>query len=93
MEATYLINNIKERICYVPPDFEAEMKKCSVYVLQLSSSHPFNRRGRANKIKAQYVLPDYITSTLGYVKGVDPLPEMPAHMMGQTRPEEQVCMQ
>eukprot|EP01127_Copromyxa_protea_P016355 TRINITY_DN4839_c0_g1_i1.p1 TRINITY_DN4839_c0_g1~~TRINITY_DN4839_c0_g1_i1.p1 ORF type:complete len:441 (-),score=73.48 TRINITY_DN4839_c0_g1_i1:44-1366(-) len=76
MEATYLINNIKERVCYVSLDFEADMRLC--------------RLKKSNKVRRQYVLPDYVTSTLGYVKGVDELPPMPVHMMGQPRPEEQI---
>jgi hypothetical protein len=35
-----------------------------------------------------YVLPDNLSSSLGYVKGYDETPEMPLNMM---RPEEQVC--
>lgn len=33
MEATYLMNIIKERVCYVPTNFEADMKMCTLYAI------------------------------------------------------------
>jgi len=77
MEETYLMNVIKEKVCYVPLDFERDMNITKL-------------RGAKNTVKVQYVLPDYVTCNLGYVKGKDPLPPMPAHMTGHPRPEEQI---
>eukprot|EP00002_Diphylleia_rotans_P022266 TRINITY_DN4360_c0_g1_i9.p1 TRINITY_DN4360_c0_g1~~TRINITY_DN4360_c0_g1_i9.p1 ORF type:complete len:199 (+),score=23.44 TRINITY_DN4360_c0_g1_i9:95-691(+) len=60
MEETLLVNRIKEKTCYVSMDFNRELR---------------TPKGRNNPLRMEYVLPDYRTSTYGYVKGVDPEPE------------------
>jgi actin-related protein 6 len=53
MDESYLINLIKEGLCYVSLDFMSELDSA--------------RRSRA--ITKEYVLPDYITNATGYIKG------------------------
>lgn len=63
MDETYLMNVIKERMCYVADDFDAELERCR------------RERDRGNNddddegIAASYVLPDYTSAThrLGHV--------------------------
>lgn len=75
-DETYLMNIVKERLCYVSLDYHKD--------LNLSKF-----KSKKNTISRQYVLPDNISSSIGYVKGVDPEPEMP---MGMPRPEEQILV-
>lgn len=52
MDETYLVNTIKDRMCFVSLDFVNEMKKTKIN----------------NDLVQSYVLPDYSKSKLGYVK-------------------------
>jgi actin-related protein 6 len=75
-DETYLINIVKERLCYVSLDYNKD-------------SNLTKFKSKKNTISRQYVLPDNISSSIGYVKGVDTEPEMP---MGMARPEEQILV-
>jgi len=66
-EETHLMNIIKERLCYVPLNFLGDLK-----IAQRSN----------NSIMRHYVLPDNITNTVGYIKGIDKAPPVSPHMMG-----------
>jgi actin-related protein 6 len=55
MDETYLINLIKERLCYVSLDFLKDLEIT-------------RKRGAENTIRREYVLPDYIKSDTGYIK-------------------------
>ena len=58
-EETYLVDQIKQVMCYVSSDFERDMVAARV-------------RGKANTIKRQFVLPDYRNphnKNRGYVRG------------------------
>jgi len=61
MEETYIINTIKERLCFVSEDFARDLRITKL-------------RGLGNTIKREYVLPDYSNSLLGYIKGENPSP-------------------
>lgn len=65
---------IKEKLCYVSSDFRGDLNKTKLCARQISSSITANllldhnvRRGRANTIKREYVLPDNVTTTEGYI--------------------------
>jgi len=55
MDETYVINQVKEDVCYVASDFRADMNA----TLQ---------RGKSNHVVRDYVLPDYIEVKRGYVR-------------------------
>ena len=56
-DETYLVDQIKQVVCYVSQDFEGDMRAARV-------------RGPANKIKRRFVLPDYrVPGNRGYVRG------------------------
>lgn len=55
MDETYLMNLVKERLCFVSTDFAHD----------LEITHLPNN---LNTIRAEYVLPDYVTNHTGYVK-------------------------
>lgn len=55
MDETYLINHVKESLCYVSTNFAADLRESQ-------------RRGSENSIRREYVLPDYHTVMRGYVK-------------------------
>jgi len=74
MHETYLMNHVKERLCYVPMDYLADLKTCN---------------SRANSIAREYVLPDMVSNKLGYVKGIDTVPPLPPLYTG-SRSEEQI---
>jgi actin-related protein 6 len=76
MEETYLVNRITERQCFVSQDFLRDLELCKF-------------KGKRNTIQQSYVLPDNVTSFIGYVKGVDMEPECPTHL-NIARPEEQL---
>ncbi|KAF8980560.1 Actin- protein 6 [Entomortierella lignicola] len=56
MDETHLVNEVKEACCYVSNKFWEELDICK-------------KSPRANKILQNYVLPDYSTQQIGYVKG------------------------
>jgi actin-related protein len=56
MDETYLINHIKERLCYVSLDFERELESCRL-------PPPLN------PVRRDYVLPSVTASNLGHVRG------------------------
>lgn len=47
MEEPYLINQVKEAVCYISTDFSADLEKCK------------SLKNSANPIVVDYVLPDY----------------------------------
>ena len=53
MDETYLINLVKERLCYVSLNFLSELEQC---------------RQPNNPIRRDYVLPDYITNHTGFIR-------------------------
>ncbi len=55
MDETWLINIIKERLCYISLDFLRDLE-----ITRL--------RGAENRIKREYVLPDYVTNHTGFIK-------------------------
>jgi len=55
MEETYLVNIIKERLCYVSLNFMNDLETSK-------------KKGRENTIRREYVLPDYIKNLTGYIK-------------------------
>jgi len=55
MEESYLMNVIKEKLCYVSLDFSKEMELT-------------NRKDSLNTIQCDYVLPDYVNIQEGYIK-------------------------
>ena len=55
MEEPYLVNLLKEKLCYVSLDFRNDLLITK-------------KKGEDNLIKLDYVLPDYITSQEGYIK-------------------------
>lgn len=55
MDETYVINQVKEELCYVSTDFNSDLKIA-------------NRKGKENSIVRDYVLPDYANIRKGYAK-------------------------
>ncbi|XP_046549128.1 LOW QUALITY PROTEIN: actin-related protein 6-like [Haliotis rubra] len=55
MDETYVINQVKEDVCYVATDFYADMNVA-------------RKRGKENTIARDYVLPDYTHIKRGYVR-------------------------
>jgi len=55
MEETYLMNLIKERLCFISLDFLQDLE-----ITQ--------RDIRSNMIRCEYVLPDYVKNHTGYIK-------------------------
>jgi len=55
MDETYVINQVKEDVCYVASDFRSDMNATLL-------------RGKANYVIRDYVLPDYIEVKRGYVR-------------------------
>lgn len=74
-DETALINMVKEKLCYVSQSFVADLTKTKLYDCQTclpllcsSLTVPIRcSRGRENVIKREYVLPDNVTTTEGYV--------------------------
>lgn len=54
MEETYLINQVKESVCYISTNFNDELEKCH------------SMKKAANDIVVDYVLPDYNSGKAGY---------------------------
>eukprot|EP01128_Nolandella_sp_AFSM9_P009651 TRINITY_DN6285_c0_g1_i1.p1 TRINITY_DN6285_c0_g1~~TRINITY_DN6285_c0_g1_i1.p1 ORF type:complete len:454 (-),score=80.04 TRINITY_DN6285_c0_g1_i1:25-1386(-) len=79
MHETYLMNHLKERLCYVPLNYLVDLE-----LTKLTSAK--------NTIRRHFVLPDFITNNLGYVKESDPLPSLPSNYTGTSRPDEQVLV-
>ena len=61
MDEQYLINILKENLCYVSLDFVKDMEITKT-------------RGVLNTIQCDYVLPDYVTTHVGYIKEAKPVP-------------------
>lgn len=61
MHETYLMNIVKERMCYVPLNFATDLNLSQL-------------RGAANTVRRHYVLPDFVTSSLGYCRETDARP-------------------
>lgn len=55
MDETYVINQLKEDVCYVAQDFNKDMKIA-------------RSKGKDNTIWRDYILPDYTTIHRGYMK-------------------------
>lgn len=79
MDETWLVNHIKERLCFVASDFEAELRAHA-------ASTPQNPHSTAR----DFVLPDYVTSRTGWVRGEDAPPPPPAD--GPAPPEQLLRM-
>uniref|UniRef100_T1INQ6 Actin-related protein 6 n=1 Tax=Strigamia maritima TaxID=126957 RepID=T1INQ6_STRMM len=56
MDETYVMNQVKEDICFVSNDFYSDMKQCKL---------------KNNTIQRDYVLPDYTVIKRGYIKSPD----------------------
>jgi actin-related protein 6 len=56
MDETYLVDQLKQVMCYVSGNFDADMKAARV-------------RGKGNTIRRHFVLPDYRAKNHGYVRG------------------------
>jgi len=61
MENTYLMNHIKQDLCYVSKNIMEDLRKSS----------ESNKR-----LRREYVLPDFVNSMDGYVRSVDTPPKM-----------------
>lgn len=57
MDETYVINQCKEDVCFIAPNFMESLKECE--------------RTRKNKIVKDYVLPDFTNVKRGYVREPD----------------------
>ncbi|KAG8928772.1 Actin- protein 6 [Tulasnella sp. 418] len=55
MDQTYIVNDIKEKCCYVSQSFESDLLTC-------------RNNPRNNKIVQEYVLPDFSINRLGFVR-------------------------
>ncbi|RNA27435.1 actin-related 6 [Brachionus plicatilis] len=55
MDETYVINQVKEELCYVSTDFELDMKIAKL-------------KGKENRITRDYVLPDFANLCKGFAK-------------------------
>ncbi|XP_046845659.1 actin-related protein 6-like isoform X2 [Xenia sp. Carnegie-2017] len=58
MDETYVVNQVKEDVCYVSQDFYSDIEMA-------------RRKGKENKIIRDYVLPDYTNIKRGYIKPVE----------------------
>lgn len=56
MDETHLINDVKEKLCFVSPDFGADMERCR------------SRKRKVNTVRREFVLPNGSTITEGYVR-------------------------
>lgn len=54
MEEPYLVNQVKESVCYISTDFSGDLEKCKAL------------KNSANPIVVDYVLPDYNSGKLGH---------------------------
>mmetsp|Transcript_4605 Transcript_4605/g.15098 ORF Transcript_4605/g.15098 Transcript_4605/m.15098 type:complete len:438 (+) Transcript_4605:72-1385(+) len=55
MEETHLMNDVKERLCYLSLDFEADLALTRF-------------RGKKNTIRREFVMPDYVHTTRGVIR-------------------------
>ena len=55
MEETYLMNDVKERLCYVSLDFDGELALTRF-------------KGKKNTLRREFVLPDYVTHHRGRIR-------------------------
>lgn len=55
LDETYVMNQVKEDVCFVSMDFEGDMKKAKL-------------KGSNNPIAVDYILPDYSSYRRGFVK-------------------------
>ena len=55
LDETYVMNQVKEEVCYVSQDFYGDMEIAK-------------RRGAANSVIREYVLPDFSTKRKGFVR-------------------------
>ncbi|KAL7267160.1 Actin-related protein 6, partial [Rhizina undulata] len=78
MEEPYLINQVKESVCFVSTDFNADLEKCH----SLKSAN--------NPIVVDYVLPDYNSNKPGYRRAHVPRKGPAAGAIG--RDDEQVMV-
>lgn len=67
MDETYVINTIKESVCYVTHDFAADLEKAKLGNKKRESD------GGVEGIVVDYVLPDPNLGTKGYMRTHDPL--------------------
>jgi len=75
MEETHIINIIKERVCFTSLDFAKD----------LGTS---NLRGNGNTMQQLYVLPDFTTSSTGYVRGSEGDPSKNNKEKGKAKEKE-----
>jgi len=75
MEETYLMNNIKERLCYISLSYLRDLEICK-------------KQGTQNSIKREYVLPDYVNHFTGYIK--DGISKMEVEGESKPRANEQI---
>lgn len=77
MDETYVINQLKEELCYVSTDFFNDMKIAKYFLRQLffhilmfdvEMYSYFRMRNDENSIVRDYVLPDYANIRKGYAK-------------------------
>ena len=62
MEETYLMNDVKERLCYVSLDFDNELALT-------------RWKGKKNPLRREFVMPDYVTNFHGQIRNPnDPAP-------------------
>lgn len=55
MDETYVMNQVKEDACFVSQDFMKDMEKA-------------RKKGEANTIVQEYILPDYTSIRRGYLR-------------------------
>jgi len=55
MDETYVMNQVKEEVCYVSTDFDSDMNIARL-------------KNKENTVVRDYVLPDYANIRKGYVK-------------------------
>jgi hypothetical protein len=67
MQDTRLVNQVKEALCFVAVDYLAEMRACKA-ALAPAAAAAARREGRYPGICREFVLPDYSTVHVGYVR-------------------------
>lgn len=67
MDETYVINEIKESVCYVTHDFAVDLEKA------MSGNKKRENDGGVEGIVVDYILPDPNEGTKGYMRPHDPL--------------------
>ena len=78
MEETYIVNDVKEKCCYVSTQFSADIETCrfapfvrSCSTYQLTT---FRADKSRNTIVQEYVLPDFSRNRHGYIRQRDAVP-------------------